>query len=539
MFMGCGRRIVTMLAYLEMRRKHLLQYTAITERRDGKAMESQNAAAEGKLRAVVIYAKEDIPLVEPLVLHLQSRELDVWWAEGNLSQGLWDVEVRKRIEASEALIPFVTPHTGSHQIFRDEWAHAQKHGKAIFPFVVSDDGIPLGMGGYSHTPAPAWGGDVKDACVSQLRSKIYSYFQLRNAVANDLTVERNSRIHEVSVGQKKLLLPTFVFSLSGFETQLHPLDGLQLLGQLPVSACLVSAYDLHGKGKNYSGSLDGILRSDRVLFLDSGNYEATRKDAHAKRSKDPGWCVQHFWEVANSQPWDIVFSYDHPALTGEPAGVADKLLDAYFRDMLHTGLGRTTLCPIVHAISQNKSPKQRRVDTANLVRWVAEEIRPTLVAIPERELGDGLAERMRSVRAIRAALASLAWYQPLHILGTGNPVSMAALALCGADSFDGLEWCRTAANYETNNLMHFQQFDLLEEAFASRMTFEDARRIVEWNEAPFALRAASYNFDYFMNWAATIRYSVQSLKPETLFQAIPYLGNALTKEFLNGANSDR
>jgi queuine/archaeosine tRNA-ribosyltransferase len=72
---------------------------------------------------------------------------------------------------------------------------------------------------------------------------------------------------------------------------------------------------------------------------------------------------------------------------------------------------------------------------------VAEQLCPVLLAVPERALGEGIATRIRSVRQIRKALNELDFYCPLHLLGTGNPVSIIAYTIAGADSFDGLEWC--------------------------------------------------------------------------------------------------
>jgi hypothetical protein len=493
-------------------------------------MRTIGSLSRSPLRAVVIYAGEDVNLARELVRQLQRFGIAVWWAEEDLQQGSWDPAVRAQIEVCDALVPVVSGKTSTHQIFTDEWSYAERHSKAVFPVVFDESGFPLGKGGRSHTLVSSREPREIEIAASVLGSKVLKHFGL---VRSGRTLTR-SRLQEVRVGTKVLPLPSFVFSLSSFETQLHPLDGLQLFASLPAAACLVSAFDVHGNVRGYSPGLRDISASGRVLLLDSGNYEATRKKAHAKNGKGRGWRRQNFWDVAQSADWDLVFSYDHPPPEGSVDHVIDQLLDSYFDDMLKTGLDHLTLCPIVHATANGRSDEERCADTATLLATIAREIRPTLIAIPERELGDGLIGRMRTVRAIRSALDSLEWYQPLHILGTGNPVTMAALAVSGADAFDGLEWCRTAANYENNNLMHFHQFDLLKSVFASRIMLPDARKMVEWETGPFTLRAASYNFDYFMNWASQLRDSVHSGRPQTIFQGIPYVGAELTKEFLNG-----
>jgi hypothetical protein len=82
--------------------------------------------------------------------------------------------------------------------------------------------------------------------------------------------------------------------------------------------------------------------------------------------------------------------------------------------------------------------------------------------------------------------------------------------------------------------MHLQQFDLLKSVFVGRMTNDVARRMVELEGAPFALRAASYNFDYFSNWLLLVRKSSHSGNPEAIFQGIPFVGTDLSREYLNG-----
>ena len=81
-----------------------------------------------------------------------------------------------------------------------------------------------------------------------------------------------------------------------------------------------------------------------------------------------------------------------------------------------------TVAPIVHGAAAL---------LPDAVRITAEELRPVLLAVPERALGDGIVERTRTVRNIREALSALEPYCPLHLLGTGNPLSIVAYALAG------------------------------------------------------------------------------------------------------------
>jgi len=143
-----------------------------------------------------------------------------------------------------------------------------------------------------------------------------------------------------------------------------------------------------------------------------------------------------------------------------------------------------------------------------------------MLAIPERELGDGLMERVRTVREMRKRLNALGKYYPIHLLGTGNPLTMISLAAAGADSFDGLEWCRTVADYDTGYLFHFQQFDLFRNSRVRRVQDPKVRRLIEADDAPYALKVLSYNADFFKDWMKTIRAMIHSGQTEALLKAV-------------------
>lgn len=484
-----------------------------------------NASRETRRTCVVIFASEDVELARATVSALKGPSLNVWWSE-DINQGKWPDHVRTQIQNCDAVVPIVTRHTSIKPIFSDEWRYAESCNRPIFPLAIDPVGTPLGMGGWVRIDAAGWNGEADHPALIQLKEKLAKHFR----EVNGSVVRHNS----IPIGGKSLQLPAFVYSLSSFETQLDPVNGLELLTALEPGACLVSAYDvstyLHGRTASFRRSIDALHKSRTVVFLDSGNYEATRRGDHRSRNNADGWRRELFWEVANSVPADIVFAYDDPEPKGTIDKVIDRILDSYLRDWRKTGLDTDTLCPIVHLpIEVNDVTKS----APKIVAAVAKESRPSLIAIPERELGDGLLTRMRAVKAIRHALNDLGYYQPLHILGTGNPITIAALSICGADTFDGLEWCRTAANFETNNLCHFQQFDLLKASFGGRIKNEAARSITELEDAPFTLRACSYNYDYFSYWIEYVQHWIHSPNPEGLFQSIPYLGAQMTKEYFS------
>jgi hypothetical protein len=483
---------------------------------------------QARARCVVIFATEDDNMARKLADAISAMGYE-GWSSHQIAQGQWNVVVDKALESCAAVVPLVTRHTRLKQIFHDEWKTAELLHKPIFPFTVDHAGTPMGFGQYSFTDASGWDGTPNHPAIAALRDR------LRVEFGPDRS-QGTCRLESLSLDGKQLALPAFVYSLSTFETQLDPRDGLELVSGFSPPACLISAYDAHqyleSGDRSFRRSIEALTLSATVLFLDSGNYEATRKGDHRAPSNASGWSPNKFWEVAATIPAQVVFTYDPPVNESRfatAAEVVDDIQNRYIRDLMRTGLDCTQLCPIVH-IPKNLRAMAGIAET--LIYKTAEALHPTFVAIPERELGDGLRARMRTVKAIRRKLNELGRYQPLHILGAGNPISIAALAACGGDSFDGLEWCRTAANFETNSLMHFQQFDLLVASFGGRIRNEGARGIAEMVGAPFALRVASYNYDYFDVWMETVRHWVHSPLAAQLLKTIPTFGNGLAEEYL-------
>lgn len=135
-----------------------------------------------------------------------------------------------------------------------------------------------------------------------------------------------------------------------------------------------------------------------------------------------------------------------------------------------------TTVPIIHS-TPDLVPK--------IIKQVIDQINPEVVSVPERELGHSIFERAKTVKSIRDELDKSDIPIPLHLLGTGNPISILIYSLCGADMYDGLEWCKNVVNPKTGHLLHFVQKDLIEcgcEACKSDVTY------------PFQTMAHNLNF---------------------------------------------
>lgn len=470
----------------------------------------------------VIYLSEDEDVVGRLVTLLQ-KHWDVWWAH-DLAHGAWEKAVRNEIGKSTAIVAVLSQHAEVERtaILADEMRYAIKLGKPILPFLIDPADVPFGFGGLNHTEAYGWSGAENHP----------GYLQLKNKIAAIIGHNSLTRPQELTVRGKILRLPAFIFSLSSHETQVSPKEGAPLLHYLESGATLVSAYDAwkYENDSTFNSCIKKLRKSTDVLFLDSGNYEATRKDdLYSEKKKPLGWKKEHYWETVARLSPDLAFSFDTIYRISEPDRITARIAASFQADDRALRERNFPLSPIIHL--PRKCDRSLVSDyAARIVSRLASELDPLMLAIPERELGDGLLERAKTVRDIRKALNALGKYYPLHLLGTGNPLSMIALATAGADSFDGLEWCRTVADYEKGFLFHFQQFDFFSQTRLHRIQDPRIRRLIENKDATYSAKTLGFNVDFFKDWMRTMQNMIHSGQTEMLLRMVPNIGPQIFKE---------
>lgn len=294
-----------------------------------------------------------------------------------------------------------------------------------------------------------------------------------------------NRSPELHVAQTVIPLPCFFPSVSSLKTQLTPVDYVELLAAAGYPLFLVSAYDLvhctESQRRQMRAALRRCKEQGSVILMDSGNYERLRK-------ADKAWQPECFHQIAETNDYHVCFCYDNQNPPSNSTLIAEEVVAGVLRDLEHA-LG--TVLPIVHG-----SPAL----LPDAARRVAEQLYPILLAVPERELGKGIVERTRTVRRIRKALNTLEIYCPLHLLGTGNPLSMIAYALAGADSFDGLEWCRKTVDHKTGTLLSFQQWDSIREQ-------------TQWGQSgllPYIQSVLMHNLEFYHEFMARLREAIHS-----------------------------
>ena len=293
------------------------------------------------------------------------------------------------------------------------------------------------------------------------------------------------RPRELTIGARSLPLPAYFPSISSVKTALWPQEYLQLLSSLGAlnGQFLVSAFDLAdiNQPQLAQQALASARQAGIVTLMDSGNYESFWKNAQAN------WKQADFHKMLADFPCDLAFGFDKQQ---PPANADDHVaLVAERWQADQAAAGSCQIIPIIHA-SANELPA--------LCAAVATKTGVTILAVPERRLGDGILERARAVKAVRTALNEIGRYLVLHLLGTGNPISIALYSAMGADSFDGLEWCQTVVDHESGLLYHLSQADF----FAGQTAWGDDDKL------SFQARTLAHNLEFFSDWMRRLRDAV-------------------------------
>lgn len=299
------------------------------------------------------------------------------------------------------------------------------------------------------------------------------------------------RPQSIGLGSKQIQTPAYFPSISSVKTARKPLDYLSVLSALSGVAdkFLVSAFDLiplkdEPAAKN---CIDAARNSGSVVLMDSGNYESFWKNAQAS------WKQPEFHAALEAYSCDIAFGFDEQAPPDDEDEHVNLIVNRWRLDQ-----GRAGAClivPIVHGKSDA---------LPDLCRKVAHQTGVNFIAVAERRLGDGVIDRALAIRAIRQSLDSLGRYVFLHILGTGNPISMAVFSVEGADSFDGLEWCQTVVDHDSGFLFHLSQADF----FIGQSAWSDT-------DFPFHIKVLSHNLEFYRDWMDRLhRAETKKLKME-------------------------
>lgn len=288
----------------------------------------------------------------------------------------------------------------------------------------------------------------------------------------------------IEVGLKKIEIPIFFPSISSVKTTLPVESYLQAINSLKNinNQFLISAFDIaHYENNNkIKHIMDTLFNSNMTILIDSGNYESFWKMQQKK------WTPNEFHKILSNYKYSFAFMFDEQTPPHDMDIHLELVIKQWETDNKISKSNR--LIPIIHDDPQH---------LPLLCFLVSKHTRASMIAIPERRLGDGIFERAKTIQFIRSKLNELDYYVALHLLGTGDPLSIFLYSIMGADSFDGLEWCKNIIDYDTGLAYASSYADLL---------LPQSR----WNNYNLSFQAKmfAHNLEFYSTWMHQIRKSI-------------------------------
>jgi hypothetical protein len=461
----------------------------------------------------IVYAREDLDVASKLHDRL-SPQWDIWWDDNIVGDSAKAIE--EEILKAKCILPLFSYSSRNKVTVTDELRICNQHGKKILPVELDDSDPPYPHGTLSRVNLRDWKGEEDHS----------GFLQLKRKLAKVVEMKENPK-RPVLISNETIPLPTLFLSVSSYNTRLEPVDAIKILRLFQAPTILVSAYDLVPKGKPKTrpqkiiNELIRYRKNGGFVLLDSGNYEAIRLT-------DEEWNPHLLEEVLSYTPHDWVFSFDKADETIPfPSSGRRKNVKLIVESIKQTQ--KYTLAPVLPVVHSKKLTKGYNLRyLPQTIRDIAEKLEPKLIAVPERELGAGLFDRAKMVQSIREELSKLPFYQPLHLLGTGDPWSVAIFAAAGADTFDGLEWCRMVVDCGSNRLNHYQHFDFF--SYQTKMTNSLVVKaaLQNWDKTGFESLVAFHNLDYYVNLMNRLRDYAMKDNMETFITRI--IGNEAADE---------
>lgn len=431
----------------------------------------------------VLYSRRDAAELPLAIESLLRPRFNVWW-DRKIRGGDYRAAIKTAIATAACVMPIWTRAAEESRVLHDELEFALRRRVPILPLSVHKGFVPFGFGSLQSIEIHDWTGSTS-AEGPRIADAVESLIESTKSV--------KSRPKDLEEGLP-VRLPVLFHSISSHETRLAPAEALRVLGLFGAKDVLVSAYDFVGKDSAPALRLvKGFSSKGGRIVLDSGNYEKFRRI-------DRNWTQRRYVEALKRTPHDLAFTYDdlEPPKTSRRA--VTTAIKAFERDSRHTS---SPVIPIVH-LPQKRDNAEVADVAARIMLEVANETRPVALAIPERELGSGLFARTSTIRAVRAALNTLPYYQVVHVLGTGTPLTVGLMVAAGADSFDGLEWCRYVLDGESAQYHHLHHYDLFKwQGLVASSDVTNAA--VRDPRVGFVAKAAFHNLEILTSWMTQLR----------------------------------
>lgn len=260
-----------------------------------------------------------------------------------------------------------------------------------------------------------------------------------------------SRITELEVNSKRLVTPAYFPAVSSYSIKYSFCSLVRLLTTYSYPRILVSAYDFNllanRNKRELSREISEYLKRGCFVFLDSGIFESYWK-------ADTKWTYDLYKASTSQIDFDFYTSFD---VLPDARDSRKFEKETFERILASRSLSnKSGFVPILHGASPNR-----------LVSLITKFVKTysdlsNLIAVPERDCGNDIIEKARTVMRIRKVLDADGRNRVLHVLGCGNPLSLLLLSYCGADSFDSLDWIKHAIDQKHMAINDFSHLELLD-----------------------------------------------------------------------------
>jgi len=318
-------------------------------------------------------------------------------------------------------------------------------------------------------------------------------------------VEKFPRSFLIETSGKSFETPFFIPAISSIKAEMDILGYIDLIEKVGYPAFLVSAYDISKLGKKKKETMIKDLTQHTgkkiLVFLDNGNYEACWY-------KDRNWTLEELKTVLDEVYPDFCFSFD--VFCDKGKSIEEHAKETITSIAKTAGMQKTgSTIALIHSNPEH-FPK--------IIWKVVEYLTPEIVAIPERELGSSLLEKAQTIRKVRVKLGKMKKSIPIHVLGSGNPISILIYTLCGADIYDALDWSNSFIDPKTGQLFNFSHKDLVDcQCEACKM-----------KGVPYNYQVIAHNLIFYLDFLDEIRNSIKDGKENRILKK--YLNEEIISE---------
>ena len=323
------------------------------------------------------------------------------------------------------------------------------------------------------------------------------------------STNKNARVLRLSNTDKKLLTPTYFPALSSVEVSIEDIGTLiNLIMSSSYPRILISSYDIFKMKpsllKKTEGEICNYIRSHGFVMLDSGIFESYWKENNS-------WKFKNYAKIVQKINSDFYFSFDALPLCYPSEQEYIRSVLRYFNRSV--SLNEKGCCiPIIHGVNPQR-----------LISLVQKFINDcpdygNVIAVPERDCGNTFVERANTILNIRRILDKKNRDNMIHILGCGNPISIATYSFCGADIFDSVDWNRILIEPDELRIYDFVQFEMLSCNcyFCSRIQVDPINR------------ASLHNLLFYQNYVIKIQ---KMIRDNTLYDfLLYYIGKKVLKK---------